>query len=73
MTVRDGAGVVYGANGQAQELVGGQVVTFTGRDLERVAVRATPGEDAFDRWAADLNRAEDQSLTARYVPREVVG
>lgn len=73
VTVRDGAAVVYGANGQAQELVGGQVVTFTGRDLERIAVRATPVEDAFDRWAADLNRAEDQSLTARYVPREVVG
>jgi hypothetical protein len=33
----------------------------------------SPVEDAFDRWAADRNRAEDQSITARYVPREVVG
>jgi len=73
VTVRSGAVLVYGANGQSQELAGGQVVTFAGRDLERVAVQATPADDAFDRWAADRNRAEDQSIAARYVPREVVG
>ena len=33
----------------------------------------SPVEDAFDRWAAVRNRAEDQSITARFVPREVVG
>lgn len=73
VTVRTGSALVYGASGQAQELQDGQVVTFTGRDLQRVAVRATPSNDDFDRWAAALNRAEDQSVTARYVPRDVVG
>jgi hypothetical protein len=30
-------------------------------------------DDGFDRWAADRNRAEDRSIAARYIPREVVG
>ncbi|HSI53388.1 MAG: DUF6600 domain-containing protein [Ramlibacter sp.] len=73
ITVRSGVATVYGAAGQAQQLEGAQVVTFTGQDLERVAVQATPLNDGFDRWAADRNRAEDQSVAARHVPREVVG
>jgi len=73
VTVRSGAALVYGANGEAQQLEGPQVVTFSGKNLERVNVQASPSADGFDRWAADRNRAEDQSVTARYVPREVVG
>jgi hypothetical protein len=73
VTVRSGSVLVYGANGQAQELVGGQVVTFAGTDLERLNVQASLVPDGFDRWAADRNRAEDESIAARYVPREVVG
>ena len=73
VTVRSGSALVYGANGQAQQLEGAQVVTFAGKDLDRVNVQASPLNDGFDRWAADRNRAEDQSVTARYVPREVVG
>jgi hypothetical protein len=73
VTVRTGTALVYGASGQAQELAGGQVVIFRGTDLERVAVHASLAQDEFDRWAADRNRAEDQSIAARYVPRDVVG
>jgi len=73
VTVRSGSALVYGANGQAQELVGGQVVTFAGTDLDRINVHASLPMDSFDRWAADRNRAEDESIAARYVPREVVG
>jgi len=73
VTVRSGSVLVYGANGQAQELVGGQVVTFAGTDLDRINVQASLVPDGFDRWAADRNRAEDESIAARYVPREVVG
>jgi hypothetical protein len=73
ISVRSGSALVYGANGQAQELAGGQAVTFAGTDLERVAVQAALPQDAFDRWAADRNHAEDQSIAARYVPRDVVG
>jgi hypothetical protein len=73
VTVRSGAALVYGAGGEAQQLRAGQQIAFAGRDLERVAVQASPIEDGFDRWAADRNREEDQSIAARYLPREVVG
>jgi flagellar biosynthesis GTPase FlhF len=72
VTVRSGIALVYGAGGEAQQLRAGQQIAFAGRDLERVAVQ-TPPEDGFDRWAADRNRREDESVAARYVPREVVG
>ena len=73
VTVRSGAVLVYGANGQGQQLDGAQQVTFSGQDLERVASPAAAADDGFDRWAADRNRNEDQSIAARHVPREVVG
>jgi hypothetical protein len=73
VTVRSGIALVYGASGEAQQLQAGQQVAFAGRRLERVAVQASPVEDGFDRWAADRNRMEDQSIAARYVPRDVVG
>jgi hypothetical protein len=73
VTVRSGMALVYGANAQAQQLQAGQQIAFAGRDLERVTVQALPADDGFDRWAADRNRREDQSIAARYLPREVVG
>jgi uncharacterized protein DUF6600 len=73
VTVRSGMASVFGASGEAQQLQAGQQIAFTGRNLERVAVQASPVEDGFDRWAADRNRMEDQSIAAHYVPREVVG
>jgi DNA segregation ATPase FtsK/SpoIIIE-like protein len=72
VTVRSGVAMVYGAGRGVLQLRGGQQMAFTGGDLATVAV-PSPVEDAFDHWAADRNRAEDQSITARYVPREVVG
>jgi hypothetical protein len=72
VTVRSGAAMIYGAGAGVLQLRAGQQMAFTGRDLAAVAV-PSPLEDAFDRWAADRNRIEDQSITARYVPREVVG
>ena len=74
VTVRSGVAVIYGAGAGAGvvQLRAGQQMAFTGLDLAAVAV-PSPVEDAFDRWASDRSRAEDQSITARHVPREVVG
>jgi hypothetical protein len=72
IAMHSGAGVVYGAGGGAQQVVAGQAVAFIGRDLAQLA-GAPPAAEAFERWAAERNRAEDQSVAARYVPREVVG
>jgi hypothetical protein len=73
VTIHSGTGAVYGESGQALPLGGGQQVTFRARSLAQVNAQESPPQDAFDRWAADRNRVEDQSISARYVPREVVG
>jgi hypothetical protein len=73
VAVRSGMALVYGAGGQPQQMQAGQQITFAGRDLEHVSVRALPPDDGFDRWAADRNQREDQAIAARYVPRDVVG
>jgi len=73
VTVRAGAAFVYGASGNALQLYPGQQMAFAGRDLAPVAWQAPGAYDGFDQWAADRNRSEDQSISARYVPRDVVG
>lgn len=73
VTVHSGTGAVYGEQGQALPMGGGQQITFSGRLLEKVNVQEQPPQDNFDRWAAERNRRDDQSVAARYVPREAVG
>ncbi len=73
VTVHSGTGAVYGDKGQSLTLGGGQQVTFRTRGLAQVTAQESPPQDNFDRWAAERNRREDQSVAARYVPREVVG
>ncbi|MDP3761628.1 MAG: chromosome partitioning protein ParA [Ramlibacter sp.] len=73
VTIHSGTGAVYGEDGQVLALGGGQQITFRARDLSQMAAQESPPQDNFDRWAADRNRREDQSVSARYVPREVVG
>jgi hypothetical protein len=73
VTIHSGTGAVYGEGGHAMPLGGGQQITFRARSLAQVATQESPPQDAFDRWAAERNRSEDQSIAARYVPREVVG
>jgi hypothetical protein len=73
VTIHSGTGAVYGATGDAIPLGGGQQVMFRARDLNKVNTQESPPQDGFDRWAAERNRHEDQSPSARYVPREIVG
>ena len=73
VTIHSGTGAVYGEAGQALPMGGGQQITFRGRGLVQLATQESPPQDNFDRWAAERNRREDQSVSARYVPREVVG
>ena len=73
VTVRSGLALVFGANGQARQLRPGPQFSFLGRDLQPAASAPTAPDSDFDRWAAERNRLEDQSISARYLPREVVG
>lgn len=72
VTVRSGVATVYGERGESVQLAAGQQAVFAGRDLEQVR-GFFGGMDDFGQWAAERNRLEDQSISARYVPREVIG
>lgn len=72
VTVRSGSATVYGDNGQLP-IGAGQQVTFTGTSLQQAAANGAPGPDAFDQWAANRDAAEDRSVSARYVSREMPG
>jgi len=73
VTVHSGTAMAYGENGQALPLGGGQQVEFRGRALAQVSAQEAPPLDVFDRWAGERDRREDQSVAARYLPREVTG
>ena len=72
VTVRSGNVTVYGENGQTP-MSAGQQIRFAGTDLQQVASEAAPPPDAFDQWALARDAAEDRSISARYVSRDVPG
>lgn len=72
VTVRNGGVTVYGDGGPVQ-LAGGQQVTFEGTNLQQTAANAAPAPDTFDQWAASRDAAEDRSVSARYVSRDIPG
>ncbi|SAK42528.1 DUF6600 domain-containing protein [Caballeronia ptereochthonis] len=72
VTVRSGGVTAYG-DGGAVQLAGGQQVTFEGTNLQQASANAAPGPDAFDQWAASRDAAEDRSISARYVSRDIPG
>ncbi len=72
VVAQSGSGVIYGDDARSVTLGSQQQANFTGTRL----VPAGPGaaqQDSFDLWAANRDRLEDQSVSARYVPRETVG
>jgi hypothetical protein len=73
VTVHTGIVVVQGAAGRGLRLVAGQQMVFRGVNLKAVGGIPAPVEDLFDRWAGDRNRAEDQSVAAQHLSRDVVG
>ncbi|WP_245254009.1 DUF6600 domain-containing protein [Paraburkholderia sp. LEh10] len=72
VTVRSGSATVYGDSGQVP-VAAGQQITFSGTSLQQTADNGAPGPDGFDQWAANRDAAEDRSVSARYVSREMPG
>lgn len=72
VVVLSGAGVMYGDGGETVSLGSQQQASFTGTQLTPAGPGATM-QDSFDAWAADRDRLEDQSVSARYIPRETLG
>jgi hypothetical protein len=72
VTVRSGSATVYGDSGQVP-VAAGQQIHFAGTNLQQVADNGAPGLDGFDQWAASRDAAEDRSVSARYVSRDIPG
>ena len=71
--VASGSGTAYGENGESLPVSNRQQLAVTGRGLANAGAAPPALNDGFERWVAERNRAEDASVSARYVSREVVG
>ncbi|MBC3807540.1 hypothetical protein H8K52_09305 [Undibacterium seohonense] len=70
--IRRGVGVAQGDR-DIITLREGEQTRFSGTNLNHTQIVRVPPFDTFDQWAADRDRAEDNSISARYVPRDMVG
>src|SRR5450830_1142169 len=70
--VRKGQGEALG-EGAAYLIDSRQPYRFRGTDLSEYEYLDAARLDEFDRWATDRDRAFDNSISARYVSRDVVG
>jgi hypothetical protein len=72
VSLRDGGGQATG-NGQTYSLYGGQRGTFYGTDSLQANVEDLAGPDPFDNWDSMRDRRWDDSRSAQYLSRDVVG
>jgi hypothetical protein len=61
------------ANGQSYTIHAGERGEFNGVDNVSYFVASAPAPDDFDRWSLDRDRRDDNSVSAKYVSREVPG
>ena len=72
VVVRNGQAEVYG-EGAAYFINAGQTYRFSGTGLRSYESFAAPRDDEFDRWSYERDRRGDNSVSARYVSRDVIG
>ena len=72
VVVQSGGGTIEGESTPPLTIAAAQQGSFSGTQLA-LAAPGSAVQDSFDAWASARDRLEDQSVTARYVPREVVG
>jgi hypothetical protein len=70
--LRDGGGQATG-NGQTYTLHAGQQGSFSGTDSLNADVENIGGPDQFDNWAYGRDHRYDDSRSAQYLSRDVVG
>ncbi len=73
VAVAVGQVTLFGEGGESLPLGAHQQLTTTGRNLVAVSGAPMRTGTAFDRWVAERDRTEDQSVAARYVSRDMVG
>ncbi len=72
VTVFRGEGEVT-AGGKTYEVHSGERAEFNGMDNIEYSVDRAPGPDGLDRWANERDLKEDNSVSAKYVSRDMVG
>jgi hypothetical protein len=72
VTVIRGEGEVA-AGGKTYPIHAGEQAEFTGTDKIEYNVQPAPPPDGLDRWSAQRDLKEDNSVSAKYVPRDMDG
>jgi hypothetical protein len=72
VTVRGGEGELTGPN-QAFTVHAGEMTQVVGADQPTYQTLGAPPRNDFDTWSAGRDQRDDQSPSARYVSRELVG
>jgi hypothetical protein len=72
ISVRNGQGEAFGESA-AYTIDSGQTYRFTGTGLRDYQYMDSQRSDDFDRWAMERDRRLENSASARYIPREIVG
>jgi hypothetical protein len=72
VTVLRGEGEVT-AGGKTYEVHPGERAEFTGTDNIESNINRAPGPDGLDRWAAERDLKEDNSVSGKYVSRDMPG
>jgi hypothetical protein len=72
VTVIRGEGEVT-AGGKTYEVHPGERAEFTGTDSIQYNLEKAPGPDGLDRWAAERDLKEDNSVSGKYVSRDMDG
>ncbi|SEA73070.1 DUF6600 domain-containing protein [Variovorax sp. YR216] len=73
VAVAAGSVMLFGENGESIQLDAHQQLTVSGRNLAEDTGAPPRGSSDFDRWVAERDRLDDQSTSARYVSRDVLG
>jgi hypothetical protein len=72
LIIRRGTGVVYGDD-DSLTLRDAERVLFSGTNLTYSSIDRVRPYDNFDLWASERDRQEDNSVSAQFVSREVIG
>jgi len=73
IAIASGNVTLFGENGESTPLGAHQQLTVYGRNLEVANGAPVRAASDFDRWVAERDRIDDQSVSARYVSRDIVG
>lgn len=72
VAVRQGSAIAS-ANGNSVSLYQGQQTNFFDTDLKHSRISSLGYLDDFDQWAMVRDQAEENSVSARYIPRDMPG